>query len=63
MLSKACQNAFRVMSNCMIGFLSKKLASIFISGMIPGLQQVMSATRGATDAFSGVTRHVNSAVR
>uniref|UniRef100_A0A804R634 Uncharacterized protein n=1 Tax=Zea mays TaxID=4577 RepID=A0A804R634_MAIZE len=31
--------------------------------MIPGLQQVMSATRGATDAFSGVTRHVNSALR
>ena len=30
--------------------------------MIPGLQQVMSATRGATDSFSGVTRHVNSAV-
>lgn len=24
--------------------------------------QVMSATRGATDAFSGVSRHVNSAV-
>lgn len=32
-------------------------------GMIPGLQQVMSATRGATDAFSGVTRHANSALR
>ncbi|KAL6641469.1 hypothetical protein ACP70R_019650 [Stipagrostis hirtigluma subsp. patula] len=32
-------------------------------GMIPGPQQVMSATRGATDAFSGVTRHVNSALR
>ncbi|XP_062200176.1 uncharacterized protein LOC133902871 isoform X2 [Phragmites australis] len=32
-------------------------------GMIPGLQQVMSATRGAADAFSGVTRHVNSALR
>uniref|UniRef100_A0A3B5YYR0 Uncharacterized protein n=1 Tax=Triticum aestivum TaxID=4565 RepID=A0A3B5YYR0_WHEAT len=32
-------------------------------GMIPGLQQVMSATRGATDSFSGVTRHVNSALR
>ncbi|KAL6594691.1 hypothetical protein ACP70R_048429 [Stipagrostis hirtigluma subsp. patula] len=32
--------------------------------MIPGLQQVMSATRDATDAFSGVTRqrHVNSAL-
>jgi ABC-type transporter Mla maintaining outer membrane lipid asymmetry permease subunit MlaE len=30
--------------------------------MIPGLQQVMSATRGATDSFSGVTRHVNAAV-
>jgi hypothetical protein len=24
--------------------------------------QVMSATRGATDAFSGITRHVNTAV-
>ncbi|KQJ97823.1 uncharacterized protein LOC100824000 isoform X2 [Brachypodium distachyon] len=32
-------------------------------GMIPGLQQVMSATRGATDSFSGVTRHINSALR
>ncbi|KAI5018015.1 uncharacterized protein LOC123411651 [Hordeum vulgare subsp. vulgare] len=32
-------------------------------GMIPGLQQVMSATRGATDSFSGVTRHVNSALK
>ncbi|KAG8087238.1 hypothetical protein GUJ93_ZPchr0010g8128 [Zizania palustris] len=32
-------------------------------GAIPGLQQVMTATRGAMDAFSGVTRHVNSAVR
>ncbi|CAM0956171.1 unnamed protein product [Alopecurus aequalis] len=32
-------------------------------GMIPGLQQVMSATRGATDSFSGVTRYVNSAIR
>lgn len=32
-------------------------------GMILGLQQVMSATRGATDSFSGVTRHVNSALR
>nr|CAB3500138.1 unnamed protein product [Digitaria exilis] len=29
-------------------------------GMIPGLQQVMSATRGATDAFSGVTRHLRT---
>uniref|UniRef100_A0A0D9XMI4 Uncharacterized protein n=1 Tax=Leersia perrieri TaxID=77586 RepID=A0A0D9XMI4_9ORYZ len=32
-------------------------------GAIPGLNQVMAATRGATDAFSGVTRHVNSALR
>ncbi|TVU31659.1 hypothetical protein EJB05_23355 [Eragrostis curvula] len=32
-------------------------------GMIPGLQQVMSATSGATNAFSGVTRHINSALR
>uniref|UniRef100_A0ACD5TMQ9 Uncharacterized protein n=1 Tax=Avena sativa TaxID=4498 RepID=A0ACD5TMQ9_AVESA len=32
-------------------------------GMIPGLQQVMSATRGATDSFSGVTRHVNAAIK
>ncbi|XP_006662067.2 uncharacterized protein LOC102712849 [Oryza brachyantha] len=32
-------------------------------GAIPGLNQVMTATRGATDAFSGVTRHVNSALR
>lgn len=32
-------------------------------GMIPGLQQVMSATRGATNSFSGVTRHVNSALK
>lgn len=27
------------------------------------LNQVMSATRGATDAFSGVSRHVNTSVR
>uniref|UniRef100_A0A0E0EGN1 Uncharacterized protein n=1 Tax=Oryza meridionalis TaxID=40149 RepID=A0A0E0EGN1_9ORYZ len=32
-------------------------------GAIPGLNQVMTTTRGATDAFSGVTRHVNSALR
>ncbi|XP_054823267.1 uncharacterized protein LOC129321512 isoform X2 [Prosopis cineraria] len=30
---------------------------------IPMLNQVMSATRGATDAFSGVSRHVNSSLR
>ncbi|XWS62046.1 hypothetical protein CRYUN_Cryun07bG0177400 [Craigia yunnanensis] len=30
---------------------------------IPMLGQVMSATRGATDAFSGVSRHVNGALR
>lgn len=27
------------------------------------LQQVLSATRGATDAFSGIGRHVNGSVR
>lgn len=27
------------------------------------LNQVMSATRGATDAFSGVSRHVNTSVK
>ncbi|XWS49157.1 hypothetical protein CRYUN_Cryun13aG0139600 [Craigia yunnanensis] len=32
-------------------------------GAIPMLGQVMSATRGATDAFSGVSRHVNGALR
>ncbi|KAK7406312.1 hypothetical protein VNO78_07935 [Psophocarpus tetragonolobus] len=32
-------------------------------GAIPMLNQVMSATRGATDAFSGVSRHVNSSLR
>ncbi|ONK73468.1 uncharacterized protein A4U43_C04F31870 [Asparagus officinalis] len=32
-------------------------------GAIPMLQQVMSATRGATDAFSGVGKHVNGALR
>ncbi|KAL1354409.1 hypothetical protein AAHE18_05G041000 [Arachis hypogaea] len=30
---------------------------------IPMLNQVMSATRGATDAFSGVTRHVNTSLK
>lgn len=35
---------------------------IFV-GAIPMLNQVMSATRGATDAFSGVSRHVNTSVR
>ncbi|KAH7514246.1 hypothetical protein FEM48_Zijuj11G0068400 [Ziziphus jujuba var. spinosa] len=29
-------------------------------GSIPVVNQVMSATRGATDAFAGVSRHVNS---
>ncbi|XP_012472088.1 uncharacterized protein LOC105789306 isoform X3 [Gossypium raimondii] len=33
-----------------------------ISGTIPMLGQVMSATRGATDAFSGVSKHVNGAL-
>ncbi|KAL3499715.1 hypothetical protein ACH5RR_038808 [Cinchona calisaya] len=32
-------------------------------GAIPMLNQVMSATRGATDVFSGVGRHVNSSLR
>ncbi|KAL4325481.1 hypothetical protein GQ457_11G022000 [Hibiscus cannabinus] len=32
-------------------------------GGIPMLGEVMSATRGATDAFSGVSRHVNGALR
>ncbi|PNX99068.1 hypothetical protein L195_g022329, partial [Trifolium pratense] len=32
-------------------------------GAIPMLNQVMSATRGATDAFSGVSRHVNTSLR
>ncbi|KAI3865054.1 hypothetical protein MKX03_017684 [Papaver bracteatum] len=30
---------------------------------IPALQQVMSAARGATDAFSGAGRHVNNTLR
>ncbi|XP_059299192.1 uncharacterized protein LOC132051933 isoform X3 [Lycium ferocissimum] len=33
------------------------------SSAIPMLNQVMTATRGATDAFSGVGRHVNSTLR
>ncbi|XP_043715286.1 uncharacterized protein LOC122663718 isoform X3 [Telopea speciosissima] len=32
-------------------------------GAIPALQQVMSATRGATDALSGVGGHVNTTLR
>nr|GMC83097.1 uncharacterized protein LOC109174869 [Ipomoea batatas] len=32
-------------------------------GAIPMVSQVMVATRGATDAFSGVGRHVNNSVR
>lgn len=32
-------------------------------GALPMVGQVMSATRGATDAFSGVSRHVNDALR
>ncbi|PQQ05452.1 putative serine/threonine-protein kinase [Prunus yedoensis var. nudiflora] len=31
-------------------------------GAIPVLNQVMGATRGATDALSGVSRHVNNSV-
>jgi hypothetical protein len=34
----------------------------YLPGAIPMLNQVMSATRGATDAFSGVSRHVNDSV-
>ncbi|KAK4389559.1 hypothetical protein Sango_2292900 [Sesamum angolense] len=33
------------------------------AGAIPVLNQVMIATRGATDAFSGVQKHVNSSLR
>ncbi|GLT65678.1 hypothetical protein SLA2020_380920 [Shorea laevis] len=32
-------------------------------GAVPMLNQVTSATRGATDAFSGVSRHVNDSLR
>ncbi|PQQ10823.1 putative serine/threonine-protein kinase [Prunus yedoensis var. nudiflora] len=32
-------------------------------GAIPVLNQVMGATRGATDALSGVSRHVNNSLR
>ncbi|CAN1259170.1 hypothetical protein LINPERPRIM_LOCUS10089 [Linum perenne] len=32
-------------------------------GALPMVNQVLSATRGATDAFSGVTRQVNNALR
>ncbi|KAL5815105.1 hypothetical protein ACOSQ3_025899 [Xanthoceras sorbifolium] len=32
-------------------------------GAIPMVNQVMSVTRGATDAFSGVSKHVNNALR
>ncbi|XP_009378405.2 uncharacterized protein LOC103966906 isoform X4 [Pyrus x bretschneideri] len=32
-------------------------------GAIPALNQVMGATRGATDALSGVSRHVNNTLR
>ncbi|XP_077234312.1 uncharacterized protein LOC143876494 [Tasmannia lanceolata] len=32
-------------------------------GAIPALQQVLSATRGATDAFSGAGMHLNSSLR
>lgn len=35
---------------------------ICVLGAIPVLNQVMGATRGATDAFSGVGRHVNNSV-
>ncbi|XP_038888208.1 uncharacterized protein LOC120078076 [Benincasa hispida] len=32
-------------------------------GAIPVMNEVMSATRGATDAFSGITRHLNNSLR
>ena len=32
------------------------------SGAIPVMNEVMSATRGATEALSGVTRHLNNSV-
>ncbi|CAK9309406.1 unnamed protein product [Citrullus colocynthis] len=32
-------------------------------GAIPVMSEVMSATRGATDAFSGITRHLNNSLR
>ncbi|XP_022995187.1 uncharacterized protein LOC111490807 [Cucurbita maxima] len=32
-------------------------------GAIPVMNEVMSATRGATDALSGVTRHLNNSLR
>ncbi|XP_022159479.1 uncharacterized protein LOC111025882 [Momordica charantia] len=32
-------------------------------GAIPIVNEVMSATRGATDAFSGITRHLNNFLR
>ncbi|KAI4372422.1 hypothetical protein MLD38_010656 [Melastoma candidum] len=32
-------------------------------GAIPVVNQMLSATRGATDAFSGVTRHVNDSLK
>lgn len=34
----------------------------YLPGALPMVGQVMSATRGATDALSGVSRHVNDAV-
>lgn len=36
--------------------------STYLPGALPMLNQVMSATRGASDAFSGVSRHVNDSV-
>ncbi|XP_042430989.1 uncharacterized protein LOC122017435 isoform X3 [Zingiber officinale] len=33
------------------------------SGAIPAIQHVLTAARGATDAFSGVGRHINSSLR
>ncbi|KAG6487829.1 hypothetical protein ZIOFF_056565 [Zingiber officinale] len=33
------------------------------AGAIPAIQHVLTAARGATDAFSGVGRHINSSLR
>lgn len=36
---------------------------LILSGSIPLVGEVMSAARGATNAFSGATHHVNDAVQ
>jgi hypothetical protein len=42
--------------------LPANFVSNYLPGAVPMLNQVTSATRGATDAFSGVSRHVNDSV-